>query len=96
MMIAVTKPPAIVRMPMNCQSRIAMTIEDDGAAMEISETTVHIVDEESAGRHEGSSIYDVPAADAIFSPINLVKVFGLANYKRIPQLVADHAAKSLW
>ena len=46
-------------------------------------------------RSEGSSIYDVPAADAVLSPVNLVKVFGLANYKCIPQLVADHAAKSL-
>jgi len=40
-------------------------------------------------------LYDIPTADTIPSPINLVKAFGLGDHKRIPQLVADPTANSL-
>jgi len=40
-------------------------------------------------------LYDIPASDTVLSPINLVKVFGLGDNKRIPQLVADPTANSL-
>jgi len=39
-------------------------------------------------------LYDIPAADTVLSPINLVKVSRLGDNERIPQLVADPGANS--
>ena len=44
---------------------------------------------------EEGLLYDIPTADTVSSPINLVEVFRLGDHKRIPQLVADPTADSL-
>jgi len=50
---------------------------------------------DSHAAEEEELLYDITAADAVLSPINLVKVFSLCDHKRISQLVADPTANSL-
>jgi len=44
---------------------------------------------------EEGLLYDISAADAVFGPINFIKVFRLGDHERIPQLVTDPTANSL-